>query len=57
MVETRITARFGSAMNANEMFSIYSRFNTLFIRPHIRRAFREYQTQLIQRVKNDIETA
>jgi dynein heavy chain 1 len=57
MVETRITARFGTAKNANEMFSIYSRFNTMFIRPHIRRAFREYQTQLIQRVKNDIETA
>jgi dynein heavy chain 1 len=27
----------------------------LFVRPHIRGAIREYQTQLIQRVKDDIE--
>ena len=32
------------------------RFNALFVRPHIRGAIREYQTQLIQRVKDDIET-
>ncbi len=31
------------------------RFNALFVRPHIRGAIREYQTQLIQRVKDDIE--
>ena len=58
-VETRITARLrdqlGTAKNANEMFRIFSRFNALFIRPHIRGAIREYQTQLIQRVKDDIE--
>ena len=34
------------------MFRIFSRFNALFIRPHIM----EYQTQLIQRVNDDIET-
>ena len=37
------------------MFHIFSLFNTLFVRPHIRGAIREYQTQLIQRVKDDIE--
>lgn len=51
-VETRITARLrdqlGTAKNANEMFRIFSRFNALFVRPHIRGAIREYQTQLIQ---------
>lgn len=58
-VETRITAhlrdQLGTAKNANEMFRIFSRFNALFIRPHIRGAIREYQTHLIQRVKDDIE--
>ncbi len=37
------------------MFRIFSRFNALFVRQHIRGAIREYQTQLIQRVKDDIE--
>ncbi|XP_017775192.1 PREDICTED: dynein heavy chain, cytoplasmic isoform X3 [Nicrophorus vespilloides] len=59
-VETRITAhlrdQLGTAKNANEMFRIFSRFNALFVRPHIRGAIREYQTHLIQRVKDDIET-
>ncbi|EDV24404.1 uncharacterized protein TRIADDRAFT_24890 [Trichoplax adhaerens] len=58
-VETRIATRLrdqlGTAKNANEMFRIFSRFNALFVRPHIRGAIREYQTQLIQRVKDDIE--
>ena len=58
-VETKITARLrdqlGMAKNANEMFRIFSRYNALFVRPHIRGAIREYQTQLIQRVKDDIE--
>lgn len=58
-VETRITARLrdllGTAKNANEMFRYFSRFNVLFVRPHIRGAIREYQAQLIQRVKDDIE--
>lgn len=59
-VEARITAKLrdqlGTAKNANEMFRIFSRFNALFVRPHISGAIREYQTQLIQRVKDDIET-
>ena len=39
-IETRITARLrdqlGMAKNANEMFRIFSRFNALFVRPHIK---------------------
>ena len=58
-VETRIAAKLrdqlGTAKNANEMFRIFSRYNALFVRAHIRGAIREYQTQLIQRVKDDIE--
>lgn len=58
-VESRITAhlrdQLGTAKNANEMFRIFSRFNALFVRPHIRGAIREYQTQLIQHVKDDID--
>ena len=51
----RLRDQLGTAKNANEMFRIFSRFNALFVRPHIRGAIREYQTQLIQRVKDDIE--
>lgn len=58
-VETQITAKLrdqlGGAKNADEMFMIFQRFNALFVRPHIRGAIREYQTQLIQRVKEDID--
>jgi dynein heavy chain 1, cytosolic len=45
-VDTRITAhlrdQLGTAKNANEMFRIFSRFNALFVQPHIREAIREY---------------
>jgi len=51
----RLRDQLGTAKNANEMFRIFGRFNALFVRPHIRGAIREYQTQLIQRVKDDIE--
>ncbi len=58
-VDARMTARLrdqlGAAKNANEMFRIFSRFNLVFARPHIRGVIREYQTQLIKRVKDDIE--
>lgn len=58
-VETQITAllrdQLGTAKNADEMFTIFQRFNALFVRPHIRGAIREYQTLLIQRVKEDID--
>ena len=59
-VETRIAAclrdQLGTAKSAKEMFRIFSRYNRLFVRPHIRGAIREYQTQLIQMVKDDIES-
>jgi len=58
-VENRITTRLrdqlATAKNGSEMFRIFGKFNALFVRPHIRGAIREYQTQLIQRVKADIE--
>ena len=58
-VETQLASRLrdqlGGAKNADEMFSIFSRYNSLFIRIHIRSAIREYQTTLIARVKLDID--
>lgn len=58
-VESRIASHLrdllGQSKNANEMFRYFSRFNALFVRPHIRGAIGEYQSQLIQRVKDDIE--
>jgi dynein heavy chain 1 len=36
------------------MFRIFSRFNALFVRPKIRGAIQEYQTRLIESVKEDI---
>ena len=58
-VESKITERLrdqlGSARNANEMFRIFSQYNALLVRPRIRGAIREYQTQLIQKVKEDTE--
>jgi dynein heavy chain 1 len=59
-VEGRIIAKLNDqltgAKNATEMFRIFKKFNALFVRPRIRGAIREYQTQLIERVKVDIET-
>ena len=56
MMETRITARLRDqlciAKNAFEMFRIFSRLNALVVRHRIR----EYQTQLMHRVKDVIET-
>ena len=57
-VETRIIEKLNDqltkAKNANEMFRIFKKFNALFVRPRIKGAIREYQTQLIERVKADI---
>ena len=36
------------------MFRVFSRFNALFVRPKIRGAIQEYQTNLIDSVKSDI---
>ena len=58
-VEIRIIAKLNDqlskAKNANEMFRIFKKFNALFVRPKIKGAIREYQTQLIERVKADID--
>ncbi|KAM0792972.1 hypothetical protein ACM66B_002727 [Microbotryomycetes sp. NB124-2] len=51
---SRLRDRLGSARNANEMFRVFSKFNALFVRPKIRGAIAEYQSQLIESVKDDI---
>ncbi|RUP48413.1 dynein heavy chain [Jimgerdemannia flammicorona] len=50
----RLRDRLGTAKNANEMFRVFSKFNALFVRPKIRGAIQEYQIQLINSVKDDI---
>lgn len=50
----RLRDRLATAKNANEMFRVFSKFNALFVRPKIRGAISEYQTQLIDNVKADI---
>ena len=50
----RLRDRLATAKTANEMFRVFSKFNALFVRPKIRGAISEYQTQLIESVKDDI---
>ncbi|KAJ1798747.1 dynein heavy chain, partial [Coemansia sp. RSA 2399] len=50
----RLRDRLAIARNASEMFRVFSKFNALFVRPKIRGAIQEYQTQLINSVKDDI---
>ena len=50
----RLRDRLATAKTANEMFRVFSKFNSLFVRPKIRGAISEYQTQLIESVKRDI---
>ncbi|KAI9836369.1 MAG: hypothetical protein M1819_001398 [Sarea resinae] len=50
----RLRDRLATAKTANEMFRVFSKFNALFVRPKIRGAIAEYQTQLIDNVKHDI---
>ncbi|KAJ9300682.1 hypothetical protein DTO271G3_1846 [Paecilomyces variotii] len=50
----RLRDRLATAKNANEMFRVFSKFNALLVRPKIRGAIGEYQTQLIDNVKHDI---
>ncbi|CAO1601385.1 dynein heavy chain [Xanthoria calcicola] len=50
----RLRDRLAGAKGASEMFRVFSKFNALFVRPKIRGAIREYQTQLIESVKRDI---
>ncbi len=51
---SRLRDKLASARNANEMFRVFSKFNALFVRPKIRGAISEYQSQLIDSVKEDI---
>jgi dynein heavy chain 1, cytosolic len=50
----RLRDRLATASNANEMFRVFSNFNALLVRPKVRGAISEYQTQLLNNVKNDI---
>ncbi|KAG9242560.1 cytoplasmic dynein-like protein 1 heavy chain 1 [Calycina marina] len=50
----RLRDRLGRAKNATDMFRVFSKFNALFVRPKIRGAITEYQTTLIDNVKEDI---
>ena len=51
---SRLRDRLATARNANEMFRVFSKFNALLVRPKIRGAIGEYQSQLIENVKQDI---
>ncbi|CAK5084784.1 unnamed protein product [Meloidogyne enterolobii] len=57
-IETQLAShlrdQLGSCKSADDMFSIFSRYNALFVRPHIQTAIREYQAVLIDRVREDI---
>ena len=50
----RLRDRLATAKTSNEMFRVFSKFNALFVRPKIRGAIGEYQSQLIDNVKRDI---
>ena len=50
----RLRDRLATAGTANEMFRVFSKFNALLVRPKIRGAIGEYQSQLIDNVKHDI---
>ncbi|KAJ9657280.1 dynein heavy chain [Neophaeococcomyces mojaviensis] len=51
---TMLRDRLATAKTANEMFRVFSKFNALLVRPKIRGAIGEYQTQLLDNVKRDI---
>lgn len=51
---TKLRDRLATAKSANEMFRVFSKFNALLIRPKVRGAIGEYQTQLLDNVKRDI---
>lgn len=50
----RLRDRLAMARTANEMFRVFSKFNALFVRPKIRGAISNNQSQLIENVKHDI---
>ncbi|KAG5439721.1 hypothetical protein PCANB_000003 [Pneumocystis canis] len=54
IIINKLRDKLSSTKTASEMFLVFSKFNLLFIRPKIRGAIQEYQTQLINNVKLDI---
>jgi dynein heavy chain 1 len=52
----RLRDRLAVAKTANEMFRVFSKFNALFVRPKIRGAIAEYQVQLMNNVRDDIDS-
>lgn len=50
----RLRDRLATARTANEMFRVFGNFNALLVRPKVRGAIGEYQTQLLNNVKTDI---
>jgi dynein heavy chain 1, cytosolic len=55
LIIARLKDRLALCSTASDMFRCFSKFNALFIRPKIRGAIHEYQTLLIDRVKDDIK--
>ncbi|KAJ3273119.1 hypothetical protein HDV01_004758 [Terramyces sp. JEL0728] len=55
MIISNLKDLLGTCETANDMFRIFSKFNALFVRPKIRGAIREYQSQLIEKVKEDLK--
>ena len=53
---SRLRDRLATAKTANAMFRVFSKFNALLVRPKIRGAISEYQTQLLENVKKDISS-
>ncbi|KKY18692.1 putative dynein heavy chain [Phaeomoniella chlamydospora] len=51
---SRLRDRLATARTANEMFRVFSKFNALLVRPKVRGAISEYQSQLLDNVKEDI---
>lgn len=51
----RLRDRLAVAKTANEMFRVFSKFNALFVRPKIKGAIAEYQVQLMNNVREDID--
>lgn len=52
-ITQRIRERLSQAKDGNEMFRVFSEYNTLFFRPRIRSAIQEHQADLVNQVKAD----
>ena len=54
-ISTHLQSRLEVCKSAGDMFRVFAKFNVLFVRPKIRGAIHEYQTRLVDRVKDDIK--